>query len=218
VDFDALRASCRHCGWQLGGSGGAYRAVLGRGPSDPEPGSSPAPELQRRLPPLPHFVTVVEGGSERMPTLEVTINPRARWRLLLVALPLAAQLWLLWDIGRGFAVSALIWFAVLYLLAANIANVVQIRVTTGMLLVTHSPFPWPSKRIPVSQLEQLWVDEQLTRNGSTMFRLLARAQNKDVVLVDRFDDPSGALHLEQRIEKMLGIADVPIRGEIDVQR
>jgi hypothetical protein len=87
-------------------------------------------------------------------------------------------------------------------------------VARGELEVSYWPFPRPAKRIDIVNLDQLWVDEQINRGDNT-HRLRARLEGgKDVTLVDQLPEPFGALHLERRIEDLLGIVDRPVYGEI----
>lgn len=218
VDFEALRASCRHCGWQLGGGAEtAYRTALAATPDDAPKENEPPPS--RPLPWLPSYITVTEWGSGAERMLEINIKPRQRWAVFLLVPLLLFQVAILVVVGKGVPLVVAPFYMVLgYALAAYMGNRRHVYVSKDTLSVTSSPLPWFTTRIPVGDLVQLWVDEMMLRDGGTAYRLRAKLRHRDVILVDMLDDASGALHLERRIEEMLGIADVPVPGEIDAPR
>ena len=214
VDFDALRASCRACGWQVGGAQqGAYRdrgvEEVTRGPVE----KKDTPRLP--LPPLPHNIAIVEASEGAIERLVVEIRPERLWRMVLIALVLGVQGASYVVLRRApLALAVVIFTVVIWISGALMGNRRTLTVERGQLRVSFWPFPRPSKTIEVTDLEQLWVDEYVYR-GATTYRLLARTTNgKRVVLVDQLTQPTGALHLERRIEELLGIVDKPVSGEV----
>ena len=216
VDFSELRASCRHCGWQLGGAeGSAYRRVAA---ANVERVDQPPP-TSRPLPPLPSGITVTEWGSGDDAFLEVNIEPAQRWALLFLVPVFFGQLALLGYVGGSLAfMIAPFWCLLIYVISVHLGNTRHVYVTHSAVTMSSSPLPWPRREIPVSEIEQLWVDETRDRNRNVTYRLRARLGQKDIVIVNLLEDVNGALHLERRIEERLGIVDVPVLGEIDAPR
>lgn len=216
VDFSALKASCRHCGWQLGGGeGSAYRRVT----TTAVERVADAPVASRPLPYLPNSITVSEWGSGDEALLEVSIEPRHRWALLVVIPVALLQLALLWHAGGSLALMAAPFGLVLiYAASVQLGNTRQLFVSRESLTVSSSPVPWPRREVPISDIRQLWVEEYVNQDHLVNYRLRARLRRKDIVLVDRLETASAALHLERRIEEHMGIVDVPVFGEIDAPR
>lgn len=214
VDFDALRASCRACGWQIGGARqGAYRD---RAVEEATRSLIDESESQRvPLPPLPHNISIVSASEGAVERLVVEIQPERLWRVVLVALVVALQGASYVVLRRAPILLAVGTFAfVTWISGAFMGNRRTLTVERGQLRVAFWPFPRPAKTIEVTELDQLWVDEYVHR-GDTTYRLLARKKDgKRVVLVDQLTEPTGALHLERRIEELLGIVDKPVSGEV----
>ena len=114
-------------------------------------------------------------------------------------------------ISLHFAVAVGITF---YVLALWI-NSTKIQVDTGGIKVRHTPIPvpfTPGHSIPAAEIAQFYVEEYVPSrtNGrpDITFALRCKTSNgKDIRLVPGFTDASGALYLEQEIEKFLKIAD-----------
>jgi len=215
VDFEALRATCRSCGWQIGGAQqGVYRE---RGREEDsraiEKKSEDAPRIP--LPPLPHNITIVEDSAGVVERLVVEIRPERMWRIYLIVALLSLQ-WGTYVLLRGMPpwIALAIFVPVVWGVGAFMGNTRTLTVERGQLRVEHRPFPRPSKVIEITDLDQLWVDEYVYKQDVT-YRLRARTRNgKDQVLVDQLTQPTGALHLERRIEELLGIVDKPVAGEV----
>jgi hypothetical protein len=218
VDFDALRASCRRCGWQLGRKG-AYRQPVARAadasdvdmPEDRvSPSVSQSASKPALLPWLPPYITVSESPGR----LDVVVRESRLWRFVLAEILMVIMIWLQMEL-RGMTLwFAVPWFLIVtWIVGIMSANTRTLRIVRGELTVRHAPFPWFGKRVAVDDLEQLWVDEQSHR-GDITYRLRARARGRDMTLVAFIPDAPGALHLERRIETMLDIADLPVAGEI----
>ena len=117
-------------------------------------------------------------------------------------------------ISLHFAVAVGITF---YVLALWI-NSTKIRVDKSGIQVLHTPIPvpfTPRHFIPADEISQFYVEEYVPSrtNGrpDITFALRCKTKNaKDIRLVPGFTDPSGALYLEQEIEKFLKITDKPV--------
>jgi hypothetical protein len=117
-------------------------------------------------------------------------------------------------ISLHFAVAVGITFYVIALWV----NSTKIRVDGSGIDVRHTPIPvpfTPRHFIPAQDIAQFYVEEYvLSRtNGrpDITFALRIKTKNgKDLRLVPGFTDVSGALYLEQEIEKFLKIEDQPI--------
>lgn len=111
------------------------------------------------------------------------------------------------GIGTGWAALALL------------LNRTTIRVEGGRLTVSHAPIWWPGRRdLETAAVDQLYCEEYVaySQNDVPQYRLGVRALLKDgskLKLVTGMEDASQALYLEQLLEKHLGIADRPVRGE-----
>lgn len=215
VDFDTLRASCRACGWQVGGPSTAYRqgAVKEAAPTS----ASVAPAPSTPLPWLPPYVTVddLPGGE-----LAIVIRESRLWRFYLAMILFALLAWLQYRMhepaGGDLLFGVLVLACMVWAVGVIGANTRTVVVERNVLRVSHAPFPWFGRVVPVGDLEQLWVDEQSHRDDIT-YRLRARVRGKDVTLVRFIPDASAALHLERRIEQRLGIVDRPVAGEISAR-
>jgi hypothetical protein len=105
----------------------------------------------------------------------------------------------------------------LYVLALWI-NSTKIRVDTTGINVRHTPVPvpfTPNHFIPVQDIAQFYVEEYVpsrtNRRPDITFALRVKTKNgKDLRLVPGFTNASGALYLEQEIEKFLKIEDEPV--------
>ncbi len=112
------------------------------------------------------------------------------------------------GIGTGWAALALL------------LNRTTIRVDNERLTVTHGPVWWPGRRsLETALLDQLYCEEYVayTQNNVPQYRLAVRALCKDgsrIKLAGGMEDAGQALYLERLLEKHLGIADRPVRGEI----
>jgi hypothetical protein len=118
----------------------------------------------------------------------------------LISLHLAAA------VGLTFYVLAL-WLNTTKIRADNVG--VEIR-------NTPIPIPFMPRRlaIPATQISQLYVEEYVAsysnRRPNIAFALRCKLKNgKHIQLVPGFTDASGALYLEQEIEKFLKITDRP---------
>ncbi len=117
-------------------------------------------------------------------------------------------------ISLHFAVAVAL---TVYVLALWI-NSTKIRVDNKGIDVRHTPVPipfTPNHFIPAQDIAQFYVEEYVPSrtNGRPDITFALRVKTisgKDLRLVPGFTDASGALYLEQEIEKFLKIEDQPI--------
>lgn len=106
-----------------------------------------------------------------------------------------------------------------YATIAGFLNRTVIEAGTRHLAIQHTPLPWRgNRRIPVSELQQLFCEEHIRRgeNGSTAtYSLNAFLQNgRKLTLVKGLPAADQALFLEYTLEKHLGIANRQVPGEL----
>jgi hypothetical protein len=107
-----------------------------------------------------------------------------------------------------------IGFALAYATVASLLNRTEITLEEAHLVVRHGPLPWlGNRRIPVGELEQLFVVER--RSRGTRYELCALLRDgKKKVLLSGLDSEDKARFLEARLEAVLGIVDRPVAGEL----
>jgi hypothetical protein len=106
-----------------------------------------------------------------------------------------------------------------YATIAGFLNRTIIEAGTTHLAIRHTPLPWRGNReIPVSELEQLFCEEHVTRNkngSTTSYSLNAVLQSgRKLGLVKGLPGADQALFIEHALEKHLGIANRPVPGEL----
>lgn len=115
----------------------------------------------------------------------------------------------------------LIGLGTAYLAVAFLLNRTTIGVQDGVLIVVHSPIPWPGgRRLPVAEIEQLYCEEyvayQQNRVPQWRVALQARIRAGDRIrLVAGMEGPEQGVYLEQLLERHLGIQDRPVTGELE---
>ena len=228
VDFEALDASCRHCGWRFGTPIAPYRSApehVDDRVSDPleEDGQEPVRPLSQRLP-WPAGVLVRRSAGRGR--IRFTLHPRAPRPLVLAAAVLTATLAALaigvaWQVGAtspvllvSVAISPLFGA---YATTALARNHVVVSADPDGIRVDPGPLPWFGSRVlPRASIEQLWVAvrESAAEGGRrTYYELRARTPAGDVELVSDIESARAALYLEKVIEDHLGVVDVPIFGQ-----
>ncbi len=105
-----------------------------------------------------------------------------------------------------------------YSTLAGLLNRTTLRLGKGMLTVQHDPIPWPGEtKIKLKELDQLYCTKEVQqgKRGTTeTFDLVAfKTDGKEKKLLSRIDQPEIAAFLEQQIERLLKIEDVPVIGE-----
>ena len=131
-------------------------------------------------------------------------GPDGAFRVLMLVFPLA-------HVAVGIGVA--------YFTAALFLNRTTLTVDQHELAIVHQPLPWwPSPRIPVADLEQLFVKRNVShnKNGGTSVSFELRAVTRDDkgrALIKSLTELDQALWLEQTVEKRVGIRDRAVAGE-----
>ena len=175
--------------------------------------------------PPPRLAVSTEGGELRI-----------EWRWLAWTAYLMAIVCAIWFVflGAWYLLAAtagsrtLMVFALLHVAAgvvliyatwAMFVNHTRITVAGGRLRVDLGPLPWPGNRdIPTASLQQLYCEEhvKVTRGGTTTtYSVRARITGGGGgELATGLTDRDQALHIEQEIERHLGIPDQPVASEV----
>lgn len=115
----------------------------------------------------------------------------------------------------GFHV--IVGFVLLYYTAATFVNVTTVLSTPNLLSIEHGPLPWfGSRKIPAASIQQLWVERvvQKTKHGTSFtWKLMARAEGRDLRLLGGFRTPGPPQVLEAAIEAHLNIENRPMHAE-----
>ena len=125
--------------------------------------------------------------------------------------PLMMILFPLLHVGVGAGLT--------YYTLAGFLNRTIVQVSREGLTIYHTPLPWfGNKRIPVTELAQLYREEVISRGNrgtQTTYQLSAVSkESKKIKLLGGIETADVALFLEQEIEKWLGIKDVKVTGEM----
>ena len=105
-----------------------------------------------------------------------------------------------------------------YSALAGLLNVSTIKVNHETMVVRYGPLPWlGGKTVRVADIRQLYVEAaERSNRGSNWksFRLCGIDINGNKVDLDkRIKSADVGFYMEQEIEKFLGIADQPVKGE-----
>ena len=108
-----------------------------------------------------------------------------------------------------------IGIGLMYYIVAGWFNRTHIFVTRGRVVVRHGPIPWlGNKELKVSNLKQLYAKEKI-REGSVTYEVYYITHSgRNIKLFSGLKTKEQALHIEQEIEKYLGIEDIAVKGEI----
>jgi hypothetical protein len=122
-----------------------------------------------------------------------------------------AALFPLLHVGIG------LWIA--YFTLAGLFNTSTITVHDETLSVRHGPLPWRGvPAVPAARITQLYCKQRIHhgKNGTTTTYevWIARDEGGALKLVSGLDDPDQALFVEQRVEKALGLSNLPMPGEL----
>lgn len=222
--------SCRHCGAIFDLTRKGERSFPETSPAAASPPAPGPEEITDRAPAaLPESFDVQRGTGDRL---------RVRWRwfrpvaLFLVFFCVAWDGFLVTWYSIGFAADGavpLLFFVfplahvavgvgLTYWTAAMLVNRTTVSVTHSELKVSHGPLPWfPSPRIPVNDLEQLYVERVVRHNKNTTtvrFKVMAVTRtHRGRQLIRGLEQLNQALWLEQEIEEVLGIRDRPVAAE-----
>jgi len=224
---DTPAATCDYCGNQLILRPGY--APAGYAPAPP-PGYAPSPsprQAERPPAPLPERLKVKE-----LP--DGFLISRRWFTPAIIFMTFFAVVWdgflLFWYgavISGGapgfFALFPLLHVAVglglTYYVVCGYVNTTYIELSKGLLIIEHYPLPWPgSRRIPVSNLDQLYTKEvtKRSKNGaSTTYTVCVVDTNgRKLDLVTGLPDAESGLYIEQQVESHLRLPDRPVAGEL----
>lgn len=111
----------------------------------------------------------------------------------------------------------LVGIYIAYMGLAMLLNTTKIRVDNTALDIRHEPLPFPSKHLPVNDIEQLFTRQRIShnKNGTSVTYELFAIQHdaKEVSLLSNLEKAEFALFIEKEIENYLGIQDRPVLGE-----
>lgn len=141
---------------------------------------------------------------------------------------LAGAHWLGW-IGRSKG-GGDAWFLFAFLglaalvLALRIAyvglNATTIVVDDGALVVRHGPLPFPgNRRIDLSEVDQLYTEYYVVRTKNHEVHayrvmLIVRGSSRHVALLSGIVAADQAAFIERTVERVAGIVDRPVSGEL----
>lgn len=127
--------------------------------------------------------------------------------------PTSTAFWFpLLHVGAGVFIS--------YAALAGWVNTTLVRVGQGRLSVKTAPLPFSRNwSLEAATLRQLYAKARQRSNGeggsSTNYDLHAITNDgRNLKLVSGLDSSEQAVFLEQRIERQLGIQNVPVQGQI----
>jgi hypothetical protein len=154
------------------------------------------------------------------------------WMVLGMAAVSPLAVWLLRSaesVGptlTGLGATLVLFSPAIYGLAIVALNRVTILVGEGLLVVRHGPLPrLGNRRILSADVEQLYAEsyeqiEPTHRHERREYRVLAmvRGRHRPLELVSGLKTPEHALFLESTIERVLGIEDRIVVGELHKRR
>lgn len=131
-----------------------------------------------------------------------------------------------WDNGEAPPV----WFLALFMAVGvltlvtgvyGLVNSTTYRINRQRIVMTHHPLPWPGKTFDLDGVEQLYVKQHIStsrssRSGSSTtitYSLNKVMRDGQHVTIDSNLQPEAALYLEQEIERLLRLENIPVRGE-----
>ncbi|MFQ3646216.1 MAG: hypothetical protein SNJ54_02800 [Anaerolineae bacterium] len=131
-----------------------------------------------------------------------------------------------WDGGE----APPFWFGALFLGVGILVLVIGIyalvnsttyRINRQRITLTHHPLPWPGKTLDLDGVEQLYVKQHISTSRSSSggsSTTITYSLNKVMrdgrhVTIDSNMQPEAALFIEQEIERLLRLENLPVRGE-----
>lgn len=124
-----------------------------------------------------------------------------------------------WAMVAFGAIHAAVGLGLIYFTIALFLNKTDIRIDTYNLSIKHYPLPWMGQlQIPVENVEQIYCKEKITRNKNSTnvsyeVHCIERNSRQKKIL-SGLNDSSQARFIEAEIEKILGIKNRPVTGEI----
>lgn len=207
LDIEALEARCRYCGWAFGKIESPYR----RGASkalvhEPETGKPGVPR--------PACVEVSPRGAATVIRYRAHSRVEVTEWVMLLLVPILLVSAFVFYISKSLILAAvpsgllaLLFYAALairYYPRELVLDEDVLEVRLGRL---------PLGRHPRANIRQLGVTDEVTTGGALRFSLTARIDGRNVDLL-HVTRPLDGLYLEQELERLLGLADEPIPGEI----
>ncbi len=121
-----------------------------------------------------------------------------------------------WFIGLFLAIGLLTLATGIY----SLVNSTTYRINRQRIVLTHHPLPWPSKTLDLDGVEQLYVKQHVSTSSSNgrSSTTITYSLNKVMrdgrhIKIDSNLQPEAALFIEQEIERLLRLENVPVRGE-----
>lgn len=208
VDPATLSARCAACGWSFGGSGTPFRAP----PTAPTSAAPLAIDEGELGPPPPKVAVVFEAPGE---PISLILQVDTRQRLaggVLVAYGISTLLVIL-GVGVGGLLPLLFTTLPLSLLGVVLfLNQTVLEVGPEVIEITHTPFPLRRRRLTRKGLLQLCVEQKRGRNGK-YFAVTALHEEGQKPLLGLAPDAASARYIERKLERHLGIVDLPVAGE-----
>jgi len=223
IRTDTQSITCRFCSAEFS----AAELLNEDGRRDEEPERRKRKEIPL---PRPDSVQVRDDGLELVITRKwAVMNGVGTLFFGVFWTGITSGIFLIPDMLREGAVAAPSWFGILFLTVGvfmiggglyNIVNSTTYRISRDKLTVEHHPLPWPGAVYPLEGVEQLFVKQHIrttrSRNGtSTTITYSLNKVMGDGRLVTIQDNmqPDAALYIEQEIERVLGLENIPVRGE-----
>lgn len=117
-----------------------------------------------------------------------------------------------WFLGLFLIIGVVMLVAGVY----SVLNSTTYHINRQRITLTYHPLPWPSKTFELQGVEQLYVRQHIHRGNksvSVSYSLNKVMRDGRHVTIERDLQPEAALFIEQEIERLLRIEDVPVRGE-----
>ena len=202
VDFSTGEPLCRFCG----------------GVVCTERQSS-LPRTDRKPVKIPTSIQVIDDQNG-------SITIRVPWRLqgaqALTQLVFFCSIGLVAFVGHQSGLRTWVILLLIALLAGlfytvRLINSTRMKLTQGLIALSHGPFPWLSRRIQGQSIEQIYVDRRILAQKKFDYSVRAKLKEAEpLVIFQSLSDPAVALYLEQCIESQLEIVDRPVSGEFQL--
>lgn len=114
--------------------------------------------------------------------------------------------------------AAIAGLGLAYLAIGNLLGRTVVKVDSGGLDARYGPLPpLGRKRVEAANIQQLYskveIRDSYSKNHIYAVRVVTR-EGQDELVVGGLTDSAQALYIEQEIERLLGIKDRPVRGEL----
>ena len=106
-----------------------------------------------------------------------------------------------------------------YFVVAGFVNKTDIIISPMQLVVRIHPMKWPGEgRYDITDIKQLYTYEKVrqTKNGQSVtyeVRLLDK-HDKQKTLIRGLENKEQGIYIEKEIEKIIGVIDQPVAGEV----